>query len=130
MVLELPVPNCAPYLVGNPKQSTGPLKWVETFPKSGKVFCWGIENLTLDQLLPQLKQMIVDRFENLTFASIEEATNHLQELGFEEAEPVQGFVIPTDASLFGAVVVFDNNVTTKIFPVIHNPSTGVCFFKE
>ena len=128
MVLELPVPNCAPYLVGNPKQSTGPLKWVETFPKSGKVFCWGID-MSLDELLPHLKELIIARFD-LTFASIEEATNHLQELGFEEAEPVQGFVIPTDASLFGAVVVFDNNVTTKIFPVIHNPSTGVCFFKE
>lgn len=129
MVLELPVPNCAPYLVGNPKQSVSALKWVEDFPKSGKVFCWGLD-LSLDDLLPQLKQLILDRFDDLSFPSIEDAQNHLQELGLGDSECVQGFVVPKDASLFGSVIVFDNSITTKLFPVIHNAKTGVCFIKE
>jgi hypothetical protein len=136
MVIEVPVPKaCAPYLVGNPKQiSAGPFKWVEEYPKSGNVFCWGLD-MPLNEILTPLKNLILSRSEEEGWQSMTntetDATKLMLDRGFDETEVVHGhWVVPKDSSMFGSVVVFDNNVSQKIFPVIHNPSYGVCFFTK
>lgn len=135
IVLELPVPpKCRPLLVGNPKEKTaGKLKWVESPTKEGSVYTWGVET-TLESLMSFIEEMIVSRGEeegwDVVFKTEEEAIQRMTELGFDEVRVVyKGWVLPKDLSMFGSIVIFEDGEKTKMFPLIHAPSVGVCFIK-
>ena len=125
LMLEMPVPEKSfPYLVGNPKNDSSNLTWVEQPSARNTVLSWGRE-CSLDDIIEEMKSMIINRGNSekwdVNHIYINTAEQRMSSLGISETRQVEDMIVPQDPSLLGCIVV----IGTKKYPLIHNPSRGL-----
>lgn len=130
VLLELPVPEKSfPYLVGNPRKEGSILRWVEQPSPRGTVMTWGYD-CSVDEIISDMISLIKERGEQenwgLNHISQDQAEKRMCELGISETKLVNQCVVPQDPSLLGSIII----VGAKKYPLIHNPSRGICFLSQ
>lgn len=125
LMLEMPVPEKSfPYLVGNPKNDSSNLTWVEQPSARNTVLSWGRE-CSLEDIIEEMKSMIINRGNSekwdVNHIYINTAEQRMSSLGITETRQVEDMIVPQDPSLLGCIVV----IGTKKYPLIHNPSRGL-----
>ncbi len=125
LMLEMPVPEKSfPYLVGNPKNDSSNLKWVEQPSARNTVLSWGRE-CSLEEIVSEMRSMIIERgiLEkwDVSHIYINTAEQRMSSLGISEVRQVEDMIVPQDPSLLGCIIV----IGTKKYPLIHNPSRGL-----
>ena len=130
VLLELPVPEKSfPYLVGNPRKEGDILRWVEKPSSRGTVVSWGYD-CSVDEIIADMIKLIKERgsHENweLNHISEEEARKRMDSVGISETRLLGECVVPQDPSLLGTLII----VGDKKYPLIHNPSRGICFLSQ
>lgn len=126
----MPVPEKSfPYLVGNPKKDEAPLRWAEIPSNRNTILSWGL-SCSVQEIVECMLTLTKERAEREQWDSIQiyeaQGKAHMNLLGIEETQLILGNVlVPSDPSLLGSIIIIGN----KKYPLIHNPSRGICFIQ-